>query len=250
MRINIKSLSFFLFGLFAYFVALGSIFYLIFFIGNFLVPITIDGPPRVGTLEALLNNLFLILLFAAQHTLMARQGFKKWWTSIIPRELQRSIYVLLSGVALNLLFYFWQPMGGLIWQVSHEPFVVAIYCLFFLGWSMMVLATFLINHWDLFGMRHVYLYLMGRPYTALNMSTPFLYKRVRHPLYLGLLIGFWASPTMTVTHLIFSITMTVYILIGIKYEEKDLVADFREKYVDYRKKVPMLLPLIEQKLKS
>ena len=232
----------FLYGLIAYVFMLVTIGYLIAFVGNFLVPVTIDGEPTRPFMEALLINLGLIGLFALQHSLMARRRFKDWWEKVLPKAMDRSTYVLATCACLLLLFKYWEPLGGTIWEVQNEIMATLLYTLFFIGWSLMLISTFLISHWDLFGLRQVYLNLVHRPYTALDLKKPLFYKKIRHPLYLGLLIGIWFTPYMTVTHFVFSLAMTAYVLMGIKLEEKDLVRDFGERYIDYRRKVPTLLP--------
>ena len=239
----IRKILFFLYGLIIYFIGLATLIYLCGFIGNFLVPNTIDGPPRVDVLTALGINLSLVMLFMFQHSLMARQSFKKWWLKIVPRPIERSTFVLFSCAALLSIFHFWQPMPGVIWDIKYRPLVVFCYSIYFLGWTIVLISTFLINHWDLFGMRQVYLHLVDKPYTDLDLTKPFFYGKIRHPLYLGFLIAFWATPKMSVAHLVFSLTITAYILIAIQLEERDLIADFKDRYLDYKKKVPMILPL-------
>ena len=240
---TIKKTLFFLFGLFVYFIALITLAYMAGFLGNFLVPNSIDGLPRTDTWSAILTNILLILVFTCQHSIMARQGFKKWWIRIIPKPIERSTFVLFSSLALLFIFHYWQPIRGIVWDFQSAPLAVIFYAIYFLGWTIVVVATFLINHWDLFGLRQVYLYLVDRPYTALDLSKPFFYGRIRHPLYLGFLITFWATPTMTVTHLLFSVLVSTYIFLAVKLEEKDLISDFKDQYLEYKKKVPMLLPI-------
>ncbi|WP_455379199.1 methanethiol S-methyltransferase, partial [Petrachloros mirabilis] len=203
---------------------------------------TIDGTPEAPFVQALLINVALLGIFAVQHSVMARPAFKRWWTTFVPEPIERSTYVLLASAALLLLFHNWQPMGGIIWEVQNEAGRTVLYGLFGLGWLVVLVATFLINHFDLFGMRQVWLYLIGRPYTKLPFMTPGFYRFVRHPLYLGFLIGFWATPTMTVAHLVFAITTTAYILIAIQLEERDLVNALGNTYAAYRRQVPMLIP--------
>ena len=241
--IQFRKIIFFLYGILVYIITLGTLAYMIGFMGNFLVPNTIDGAQKVGTFQAIIINSVLLLIFAIQHSVMARQSFKKAWTRIIPKPIERSTYVLMSCVALLLLFFFWEPIDGMVWNVQSETGVIVLYCIYFLGWSMVFFTTFLISHWDLFGLRQVYLYLVGRPYTAVDFTVPFFYKKIRHPLYLGFLITFWATPTMSLTHLFFSILFTAYVFMAINLEEKDLVYDFKERYVEYKKKVPMILPI-------
>lgn len=237
-----KRVFFLLFGLFTYLITVFTILYLIGFIGNVLVKKSIDGAPEMPFWSAIGIDVLLILLFALQHSIMARRWFKRLWRKHLPAAIERSVYGLFSCLALFLLMHKWQPLGLTIWHIHSEVFAVIIYSLYFFGWSVMITATFLINHWDLFGVRQVYLRFNHKPYTALNLEKPFLYKRIRHPLYLGLLIAFWATPHMTITHLLFSSFLTMYILIAIKFEERDLIADFGDHYLEYKKEVPMLNP--------
>ena len=192
--------------------------------------------------QALLINMALLGLFAIQHSVMARPAFKRWWAKIVPQPAERSTYVLFSSLALLLLFWQWQPMGGLIWRVQNPIGQAILFTLFAAGWLLVLIATFLINHFDLFGLRQVYLYLRGKEYTSLKFGTPGPYRYVRHPLYVGWLFAFWATPTMTAAHLVFALLTTAYILIAIQLEERDLLAVHGEEYAAYRRRVPMLLP--------
>ena len=230
------------FGLFSYVVALGSLVYAIGFIGNFAVPKTIDSgvAPAVG--EALLINILLLALFAVQHSVMARPAFKSRWTKIIPEAAERSTYVLLSGLILWLLFWFWQPMPEEVWRVDNALAVSLLWALYFLGWAIVIGSSFLIDHWDLFGLKQVLRNWTGGTADPPEFRTPFLYKIVRHPIYFGLLFVFWAAPVMTTGHLLFSVATTGYILIGATLEERDLVTVFGDSYRDYKKKVAMLIP--------
>jgi protein-S-isoprenylcysteine O-methyltransferase Ste14 len=176
---------------------------------------------------------------------MARPAFKRWWTRLVPKPVERSTYVLFSSLALLLLFYVWQPMGGTLWDVRDPILRGVIYGLFASGWLVVLVATFLINHFDLFGMRQVWLYLNRMPYTPLVFKTPVFYRYVRHPLYVGWLLTFWATPTMTAAHLVFAMATTAYILIAIRFEERDLVAVHGAAYEAYRRQVPMLVPGIQ-----
>ena len=180
---------------------------------------------------------------------MARPSFKQWWTRFIPKPVERSTYVLFSSLALLLLFYVWQPMGGTVWEVRDPIACGTIYSLFAGGWLLILVATFLINHFDLFGMRQVWLYLKGHPYTPLKFAVPSLYRYVRHPLYVGWLLVFWATPMMTAAHLVFSIATTAYILVAIQFEERDLVKVYGSAYDEYRKQVPMLVPNLRPSVK-
>jgi protein-S-isoprenylcysteine O-methyltransferase Ste14 len=221
---------------------LGIFVYAVGFLGNFGVSNTIDSQPQVSIWQALAINTVLLGFFAVQHSVMARQGFKRWWIRYIPKPIERSTYVLCTNIALALLFYAWQPMGGEIWHVQQPIGQVILYGLFALGWGVVLTATLMINHFDLFGIRQVWLYLRKQRYTSLPFKTPALYRQVRHPLYVGWLLAFWATPTMTSAHLLFALTTTLYILMAIQWEEKDLVAIHGPAYTDYQQQVPMLLP--------
>jgi len=230
----------FVYGVVAYAVFFGSFLYAIGFVGN-LVPHGMDAPP-VGPLgTSLLINLGLLGLFAVQHSVMARPAFKRWWTRIVPQPVERSTYVLASSLALVLLFWQWRPLGGVVWDIDNPVGRVLMYAGFAFGWGLVLVATFLINHFDLFGLRQVWLHLRGRPYTSLPFRTPGPYRLVRHPLYVGWFFAFWSTPTMTTTHLLFAVATTAYILIAIQLEERDLVNALPE-YAAYRNRVPMLIP--------
>jgi len=236
-----KRLAIFVYGLACYAIFFITFLYAIGFLGNFMVPESIDSVRQVPFGQALIINLALLTVFALQHSIMARPAFKRWWTLLVPESAERSTYVLLSSLAMILLFALWQPMGGVIWDVDSPVARVAIYAAFGFGWALLLFSTFLINHFDLFGLRQVWLVLLGKPYTSLEFGTPLLYRYVRHPLYVGWLFTFWAAPTMTVAHLIFALATTAYILIAIQFEERDLVAAHPE-YAEYRRRVPMLIP--------
>jgi len=237
-----KRIAFFLYGTFCYLFFLGIFLYAVGFLGNFGVPNTIDGPPQVSVWQALAINTLLLGLFALQHSVMARQGFKRWWTQYVPPPIERSTYVLFTNIALALMFYAWQPMGGEIWQVQDPIGQGLLYGVFAAGWGLVLMATLQINHFDLFGMRQVWLYLRNQEYTPLPFKTPALYRHVRHPLYVGWFLAFWATPRMTVAHLVFAVTTTLYILMAIQWEEKDLVAFHGQAYKGYQQRVPMLIP--------
>ena len=242
-----KRYAIFGYGVVCYLIFFATFLYAIGFVGNIWVPQSIDAAPRLATSEALLINLLLLGVFAIQHSVMARPGFKRWWTRVVPEPAERSTYVLFSSLALIVLFTYWQPLGGMIWQVHDPGGQFTLYSLFAFGWGLVLVSTFLINHFDLFGLRQVWLYLRGQDYTPLSFVTPGPYKLVRHPLYVGWLFAFWATPTMTVTHLVFALATTAYILIAIRLEERDLIACHGERYHDYRRQVPMLVPRIFRK---
>jgi protein-S-isoprenylcysteine O-methyltransferase Ste14 len=238
----IKLLLFFTYGVICYLVFFGTFLYAIAFIGGFGVPTTLDGPASGPLLAALAINAGLLTLFAVQHSVMARPWFKRWWTRIVPKPIERSTYVLFSSLALILLFWQWRPMGGEIWSVEHPAGVLALRALFAFGFGLVLVSTFLIDHFDLFGLRQVWLYLVGQPYTAKPFATPGPYRMVRHPLYVGWFFAFWMTPVMTVAHLVFAVATAAYILLAIQFEEHDLVAEHGAAYERYRDSVPMLIP--------
>jgi len=230
------------YGVFSYVVFLATFLYAIGFVGNFIVPRSIDSAPNGDVLGALALDVALLLLFALQHSGMARPAFKRWWTRYIPEAAERSTYVLAASLALIALFAFWRPLGGVVWNVEDATLRVLLHALCAFGWLLVLVSTFLINHFDLFGLRQAWLYFRGEPYRAIGFRTPGLYRIVRHPLYIGFLFAFWSTPTMTLAHLLFAVATTGYILVAIQLEERDLVAHLGDAYRDYRRRVPMLVP--------
>jgi len=232
----------FIYGVASYFVFLAVFLYAIGFIGGFLTPTMLDAPASRPLVEALAIDLGLLAAFALQHSGMARPAFKRWWTRIVPEAAERSTYVLLSSLALVAVFVFWEPIGGVVWSVPEGIGRTAMIGLYAFGWLLLLYTTFLIDHFDLFGLAQVWRNLTGKTYRPPQFHTPSLYKLVRHPLYIGWMIIFWAAPVMTVAHLLFAVMTTAYILIAIQFEEHDLVTAFGEEYVTYRKRTPMLVP--------
>lgn len=237
-----KRFAIFAYGLVNYIMFLGVFLYFIGFLGNLLVPRAIDSEPTEPFWQAAAVNLSLILVFGLQHSVMARPAFKRWWTRLVPEQAERSTYVLATNLALVLLFWQWRPMGVVIWDVTDPVGRGLLYGLYWCGWLTVLVTTFLINHFDLFGLRQSWLALVGKPYTHLAFKTPGPYRFVRHPLYVGWLLAFWATPTMTIGHLAFALGMTAYILVAIGFEERDLATFHGLAYEDYRRKVPMLVP--------
>lgn len=237
-----KRIAFFIYGTLSYLIFLGTFLYAIGFIGNFGVPTTLDGVPSGPLGIALAIDIGLLGLFAVQHSVMARKWFKDWWTRIVPKPVERSTYALFSSLALILLFWQWRPLGGVVWSIEDPSAQFILRGLFAFGWGLVLVSTFLINHFDLFGLRQVWLYLLDRPYATLRFGTPGPYRLVRHPLYVGWLFAFWSTPAMTFAHLLFSVATTAYILIAIQLEERDLVREHGDSYEAYRRSVPMLIP--------
>jgi len=231
-----------LYGLMAYAATLATFAYLAGFVIGVVTPTGLDDPREGSLAFAIAANLGLLALFSLQHSGMARPGFKRWLTRVLPQEIERSTYCLLSSVALFLVFWLWQPIGGTVWKVEDPAARWVLYAVYAAGWVTVLAVSFLINHFDLFGLRQVWLGFLGIPYTPLKFTTPGPYRLVRHPLYVGWLMVFWAAPTMTAAHLAFALGMTVYILAAIRWEERDLI-EFHPEYVAYRRRVPMLVPI-------
>ena len=231
------------YGLLVYPLFLATLLYAIGFIGGIAVPKSIDGGTPEPLLASVLVNLGLLAVFALQHSIMARRSFKRWWTRVVPPAVERSTFVLAATLALALLMWQWRPIPQpVIWNVTSTLAANALWAAFWLGWAVLLLSTFLINHFELFGLSQVFARLIGRELPEPEFRTPFIYRYVRHPIYLGFLLGFWAAPVMTAGHLLFAIGGTGYILVGIWFEERDLIEQFGEKYRRYRDQVGMLLP--------
>ncbi len=238
-----RGLISFFYGVTAYMACLAALLYLIGFSGNLLVPKSVDVGASTPWAEALGINLLLLALFGVQHSVMARRGFKRWWTRVVPPAVERSTYVVAACAVLALMFWFWVPISApIVWQVEHITGVALLWGLFGIGWLLVLVSTFLINHFELFGLQQVFARLTQRALPEAKFKTPLLYRYVRHPLYVGLLLSFWAVPVMTAGRLLFATGFTVYILIGIAFEERDLLEQFGERYRRYRAEVGMLLP--------
>jgi protein-S-isoprenylcysteine O-methyltransferase Ste14 len=233
---------FFIYGATAYLLFLAIYAYMAGFLGNYWVPKSIDSASGEPVATAVLINLALLALFGVQHSVMARPAFKRIWTRIIPEPIERSTYMMASNAATILLMWQWRGMDQVVWHVDEPVLRAAIWSLFAAGWLLVPATTMMIHHFDLFGMRQVWLHLRGHDYESLEFRTPLLYKHVRHPLYIGWMIFFWATPTMTAGHLLFAAVLSGYMVLAVQFEERDLVAHFGEKYEAYRRRVPMFIP--------
>ena len=232
----------FLYGVVAYLTFFAAFLYAIGFVGDFVVPKSIDSGAESPAIAAVAVNLLLMSLFAVQHSVMARQQFKQWWTQYVPKPVERSTYVLLASLCLLLLFWQWRPMPAIVWQVNDPDVAVTVATVSLGGWIIVLTSTFMINHFELFGLHQVANHLTDREMPAPRFRTPLYYKLVRHPIYLGFIIAFWAAPVMSVGRLLFAAVTTAYILVGIFLEERDLIELFGDQYRQYRKQVSMLLP--------
>ncbi|BBZ59801.1 methanethiol S-methyltransferase [Mycolicibacterium monacense] len=230
------------YGIVSYVIFLAAFLYAIGFVGDFAVPRTVDHGVDASIGEAVVVNLVLLGLFAVQHSVMARPAFKRRWTRWVPPVVERSTYVLIASLLLLLLFWQWRTMPQTVWDVSWAPGRFALWVAFWAGWATVLASTFMINHFDLFGLRQVYLGWRGEPYTGLKFQTLLLYRVVRHPIMLGFIVAFWATPTMSAGHLLFAIATTGYILVALRFEEHDLTEAMGDEYRDYRRRVPMLVP--------
>jgi len=232
-----------IYGIVAYGFTLGTLLYLVGFVGNLIVPKSIDSGTAGPILQSMIVDTMLIGLFALQHSVMARRGFKRWWTGIVPPSVERSTYVLATSFVLLTLYWQWQPIPALVWTVHSPTAAGVLEGIFWLGWAVLVGSTFLLSHFELFGLSQVFGRLFGKQPSDAQFRAPLLYRHVRHPIYLGVLLAVWATPAMTVGHLLFSVAITAYILVGIQLEERDLIQQFGDQYRRYRQHAPMLVPL-------
>ena len=232
----------FLYGVTSYLIFFVTFLYAIGFVSDLVVPKTIDSGAPASFSQALIINLGLMALFAVQHSVMARKEFKRWWTQFVPVSVERTTYVLFASLTLALLLWQWRPIPTVVWQIANPSLATSVTVLSFVGWTVVLTSTFLINHFELFGLQQVATNLLGQNMPAARFRTPLYYKFVRHPIYLGFVIAFWSAPTMTLGHLLFAAVTTAYIVIGATLEERDLIAVFGNEYRDYRKRVAMLIP--------
>ena len=236
------------YGLLAYAACLATLLYAIGFVGGFVVPRSVDsGGASESTGLAIVINIVLLALFAIQHTIMARPGFKRWWTTIIPKAAERSTFVLASSLLMMLMYWQWRPLPAEVWRVEHIAGQWILWGLFAIGWALVFYSSFVIDHFDLFGLRQVWLHLRGRPYVDPPFKEPRVYKLIRHPLMAGFLIAFWATPTMTLGHLVLAVVITAYTLVGVQFEERDMLSNLGEDYREYRRRTPMLVPWMKRR---
>lgn len=242
-----KKFLFLVYGVICYLIFFVTFCYAVGFVSALVVPKHIDSAPQSPLGYAFVVNAILLSIFALQHSIMARPAFKRWWTRFVPEPIERSTYVLLASLCLILLFWYWQPMGGVIWEVSAPTARILLQALCLLGFTIVLVSTLMINHFDLFGLRQVWLYFSGKKYEPLTFRTPLFYKHVRHPLYLGFMIAFWSTPVMTAAHLFFAIMTTLYMLTAIQFEERDLITHFGARYEEYKRSAPMLIPFTKRR---
>jgi len=241
-----KNLLILIYGISAYLFAFSTLVWFLLYIGGWdFLPYHIDSGAPQDLLSAVLINLGLVVLFSLQHSVMARQSFKKWITQYIPASAERSTYVLVSGIFLALIFEYWQHIDGYLWQVENQTLQIILIGLYIFGWVFSTIGSFLINHFELFGLEQVYLNLKNRPTPEVSFTENYFYKFVRHPIQLGTLMGIWFTPSMSYTHLMLSITFTIYIFIGLYFEEKDLVRELGKPYRQYQKRVSMMIPFLK-----
>ena len=232
-----------IYGVVAYGFTLVALLYLIGFVGNLIVPKSIDSGTAGPLLQSVIVDTMLIGLFAIQHSVMARQGFKRWWTRIVPPSVERSTYVLFTSLILLILYWQWQPIPVPVWTVHNPTAAAVLDGIFWLGWVVLVASTFMLDHFELFGLSQVFARLFGKQRSEDRFRTPLLYRHVRHPIYLGVLLAVWATPVMTIGHLLFAAVITGYILIGVQLEERDLIRQFGDQYRRYRQRAAMLVPI-------
>lgn len=241
-----KAVSF-LYAIACYLVFFCSFLYLIGFVGNLIVPKSLDSGVESGPAQSLIINAVLLSIFAVQHTIMARPTFKRWWTKVVPVQVERSTYVLAASLLLLMLCWLWRPMPGVIWNIESPVGKVVLFGLFWLGWGILLFSSFIINHFDLFGLRQVWLHIGNKEYHYVEFQTKSFYRYIRHPIMLGFIIAFWATPSMTAGHLLFASAMTAYILIGVQFEEHDLIQHLGKDYEDYQHQVPMFIPSMKKR---